>query len=499
MTLPPPRHPASPRASKASPRADRGSGMIVMMLVMALVVALGATATSVSIGNLRGSSSAQAAGTALDAAEAGIAQATTYLRTYGTRKVRCSPTCTTNPWNPPTDTSPGSPVSANVAGGGRWEAWIKPIPPVTAAGGGKYLIHSTGTAGGPAQRILETEVTVAPIDLPKAIFGRTINLVGDVNVENMSVFSTGCVYKRDHLDFPGLEDGSVVAADLDLAYGAPPGVHSSQIITESNGSGQFCSDTAKPIHSNTGLAGSLLAALGVCNTSYPYDQDRLGGSFVSLSTLLPIPLLPSVCSALTNVDAYEPHYVSPGEVDVSGSFIRDDAALLKSFGIKRPALSAAEIEQLRVTAQAQGNYYESTSGWSNPTTPHSVLFFDLENAGSNRTVDLDQLSTSTLFSRLEMDASSPLCLDASLLVVIVGGDAKLASNTQIAASLYLGSAAPYGKLQKANGTSNHIGMMYADTMDLTGTLNVSLDTCYLENPPPALFSVTHGTYRELDR
>jgi hypothetical protein len=461
--------------------------MILMMLVMALVLALGATATSVSIGNLRGSSSAQSAGTALDSAEAGIAQAMTYLRTYGTRKLRCSPTCTTNPWNPPTASSPGSPVSANVAGGGRWEAWIKPIPPNTASVPGKFLIHSTGTAGGPAQRILETEVTVAPIDLPKAIFGRTINLVGGVNVQNMSVFSTGCVYKRDHLNLDA-------TAGLDLAYGVPPGAHSSQIITESNGSGQFCSGTARPIHN------SLLGALGVCNTAYPYDQDRLGGSFVSLLNLLPIPLLPSVCSALTGVDAYKPHYVGPGptDVDVSGSFIRDDAALFKSFGIKRPALSDAEIEQLRMTAQAQGNYYESTAGWSNPTAPHSVLFFDLGNAGSNRTVDLDQLSTS-LFSRLKLDATSPLCLDASLLIVIVGGDAKLASNTQLAASIYLGSGAPYGKLQKSNGTSNHIGMMYADTMDLTGTLNVSLDTCYLENPPPSLFSITPGTYRELDR
>lgn len=475
----------SPSCRPVPPRADRGSGMIMMLLVMALVVALGTTATSVSIGNLRGSTGAQQAGTALDSAEAGVAQATTYIRTYGTRKLRCYPaTCTTNPWNPT------NPVSADVAGGGRWVASIEPIPPVTAAGGGKYLIRSTGTAGGPAQRILETEVSVAPIDLPKAIFGRTINLVGGVNVQNMSVFSTGCVYKRDHLTLDA-------TAGLDLAYGVPPGAHSSQIITESNGSGQFCPSTAKPIHK------SLLGALGLCNTAYPYDQDRLGGTFGVLG--LAIPLLPSVCNNLltaTGKGPYDEHDYdgNPSNgLDVAGSFLRDDAALFKSFGIKRPALTASEIEQLRATAQAQGNYYESTGAWTVPTNPHSVLFFDLDNAGSNRTVELDLLSTSPLFSRIKLEATSSLCLDASLLVVIVGGDAKLASNTQLAASIYLASGAPYGKLQKSNGTSNHIGMMYADTMDLTGTLNVSLDTCYLDNPPPALFSVTPGTYRELDR
>jgi hypothetical protein len=468
MTLPPPR----PTVRLDASRADRGSGMILMLLVMALVVALGATATSVSIGNLRGSTSANQAGTALDAAEAGIAQATTYIRTYGTRKLRCYPTsCTTNPWNPT------NPVSADVAGGGRWTAYIEPIPPNTASAPGKFRIHSTGTAGGPAQRVVETEVTVAPIDLPKAIFGRTINLVGSVNVQNMSVFSTGCIYKRSHLNLDA-------SAGLDLAYGVPPGAHSSQIITESNGSGQFCSNTAKPIHNGLSLLGISLLP---CNSNYPYDQDKFGGA-----------LTLTLCeSALLN-PAYQAHdYDLDGSLDVNGSFIKDDKALFKSFGIKRPALSAAEIEQLRMTAQAQGNYWVDAdlNSWTIPTAPHSVLFFDLAKGG---TVDLDKLSTS-IFSRAKLDGSSPLCLDMSLLIVIVGGDAKLASNTQLAASIYLGSGAPYGKLQKSNGTSNHIGMMYADTMDLTGTLNVALDTCYLENPPPALFSVTPGTYRELDR
>ncbi len=478
--LSPPRRPVPSRASAASRRTDRGSGMIMMLLVMALVVALGTTATSVSIGNLRGSTGAQQAGTALDSAEAGVAQATTYIRTYGTRKLRCYPaTCTTNPWNPT------NPVSADVAGGGRWVASIAPIPPVSAAGGGKFLIRSTGTAGGPAQRIIETEVSVAPIELPKAIFGRTINLVGGVNVRNMSVFSTGCVYKRDHLTL----DASF---GLDLAYGVPPGAHSSQIITDSNGSGQYCPSTAKPIHGGLSLLG---ASLLPCSSQYPFDQDKFGGSLTSglLSLLLP-------CQSATTNPAYQTHdYDLDGSLDVNGSFLKDDRALFSSFGIKRPALTASEIEQLRATAQAQGNYYESTGAWTVPTNPHSVLFFDLEGAGSNRTVDLDALSTSPLFSRIRLDATSALCLDASLLIVVVGGDAKLASNTQLAASIYLASGAPYGKLQKSNGTSNHIGMMYADTMDLTGSLNVSLDTCYLDNPPPALFSVTPGSYRELDR
>ncbi len=80
-----------------------------------------------------------------------------------------------------------------------------------------------------------------------------------------------------------------------------------------------------------------------------------------------------------------------------------------------------------------------------------------------------------------------------------GGNARLNGNTQLAASLYLSGAGPGGQIFKANGTADHIGMLYADTLDMTGNLNVSLDACFVANPPPSLFDVNPGTYRELDR
>ena len=39
----------------------------------------------------------------------------------------------------------------------------------------------------------------------------------------------------------------------------------------------------------------------------------------------------------------------------------------------------------------------------------------------------------------------------------------------------------------------------SDTLDLTGNINVRLDSCYMANPSPALYDVTPGTSRELDR
>lgn len=463
---------------------DRGTAMLLTMSVMMLVTTLAGVGTTMAVRDMRGASEAQQAGSALDAAEAGVAQAVAYIRANGTRKLACNlTTCPTNPW------SPSNPVVADVKGGGRWSAAIRPVSLGNGDSGDRYMVRSTGTAGGPAERVIEVEVSVTPIDLPKGIFGRTINFGGTVDLHQISVFTTGCVYKRDKVT-------SHYTSGLDAAYGMPIGVHSSQIITESQGSGQYCSNTAKPIHSGLNLAGLSLLP---CNSKYPFDQDRFGGSLTQLPLLGGLASLAS-CSSVASTSSYLPRDIDlNGTLDINGSFVRDDNALFKTFGITRPALSASELEQLKTTAQAQGTYYTSPSGWAVPngaTNPHTVLFFDL---AANQTVDLKPLDGS-LWSRARItNALSPLCLDASLLIVVTGGNARLNGNTQLAASLYLSGAAPGGQLFKANGTADHIGMLYADTIDMTGNFSASLDACYVANPSPGLFDVNPGTYRELDR
>jgi hypothetical protein len=458
---------------------DRGSAMILVLMFFMLVMAIGTSTAALAMADLRGAGDAQQAGAALNAAEAGVSQAVTYIRFNGTRTLRCYPaTCTNNPWNPT------RPVSGDLTGGGHWVAYITPIPPNTDANPGSYLVHSTGTAGGPAQRIIETQVDVTPFGLPIGIFARQLNLGGSLSLQQINVFSTGCVYKRAQVSV-------VNPSSLDPVYNIPAGVHSSQIITESQGNGQFCPSTNKPIHG--GLLG--LNSLLPCNSSYPYDQDKYGGSLLNLPG----------CSAALNLPGYLPRDIDgDGNPDVNGSYLGSDAALFKTFGIKRPALTNAQIEQLRVNAQAQGTYFTSAdlpNSWTNalnmshPTSTHAVLFFDLS---SGQTVNLDPLGSS-IWARARLSATDPLCIDASLLIVVMGGNAKLNSNSQLAASLYLGSGAPNGNLQKANGTSNYIGMLYSDSMDLTGNFNVSLDPCFVANQPPGLFDVTPGRYRELDR
>ena len=184
---------------------------------------------------------------------------------------------------------------------------------------------------------------------------------------------------------------------------------------------------------------------------------------------------------------------------VHGSFLADDAALFKLFGIRTPALDQSQIDQMKTIAQAQGNYWtESASAqWSSPDEVNTVMYFDLGATDAGGTVDLNSIEG---FGRAANVASTDsACTTRSLIVLVDGGNVKLNTNQQLAASVFLLSGPPYGQVFKANGTSNFIGTIYADTVNLTGTADLSMDTCFLANVSPALLDFTLGGYRELDR
>ena len=94
------------------------------LMVMALVMALATTVATVTVNNLRSSTSARQAGSALNAADAGLSQAKTYLRTSGVRDLRCSPGCAANTYG--NSSSPLS-VSMSGTGGQSYQVWIQAV------------------------------------------------------------------------------------------------------------------------------------------------------------------------------------------------------------------------------------------------------------------------------------------------------------------------------------------------------------------------------------
>lgn len=460
--------------TKIRARDDRGSAMIITLMVMALVTALATTVATMTLDNLQGSWRAQQAGSAVNAADAGVAQAVSHLRNHGVRDLACSPACGSNPWG--NEANPATVAVPGTAGQG-YRAWIEPVAPFPANDPGLYRIHSTGTAKGSASRDVVADVQVSTVDVPKGIFARTINGGGDASVHRESIFSTGCVYNRSKIQMTG----------TDLAYGIPVAVHSSQIITDSNGSGQYCPTTNKPIHREP----PQFDTARPCHPAYPHDQDRLGGSLIG--------------SGCESTQTGHPDYYGPqdldgdGNNDVDGSLLANDAALFELFGIRSPALTQAQIDQMRTIAQSQGNYWTSAQStqWSSPDESNAVMFFDLTQHDAGGTVDLNDIVG---FSRgPNLTATDAGCDSRSLIIIIEGGNVKLNSNQQLFASLFLTSSSPYGQVFKANGTSEFIGTIYADTVNLTGTADISMDPCFLDNPSPALLDLAVTSYRELDR
>ena len=467
---------AGRRPTSAS--SDRGSAMVITLMVLALVTALSTTVAVVTINNLQSSVRAREAGAALNAADAGIAQALAHLRTSGVRDLGCTVAAPTAPacsraWG----SSSPSRVDLSADTGQTYEVWIEAVLPFPANDPGRYRIHSTGTASGQATREAVTDVTVTTVSVPKGIFARTINGGGDASVARESIFSTGCVYNRQKIE--------MVTGEMDAAYDIPIAVHSSQIITESNGTGQYCPTTNRPVH----RTGQRNATPRPCNPSYPYDQDRLGGDLAGTSCASAETLYPTYYGARDlNGD---------GAADVDGSFIRDDATLQELFGIKSPVLSQAEVDRIRTIAQSQGNYWTKATGWTSPDEANAVMFFDLTTTDPGGTVDLNDIVG---FGRAaNVGSTDAACQSRSLMIVIEGGNVRLNSNQQLAASVFLLSSAPYGQVFKANGTSTFIGTIYADTVNLTGTADLSMDECFLANVSPALLDLRTANYRELDR
>lgn len=454
-------------------RDDRGAALVLTLFATTLAMILGTTILSATVNNLRSTRLSQDAAVALDAADAGLSQVAAHLRTFGVSGLACAPTCASGYGS---RTSPVSVALPTLRGAPsrRYEVWVEPLAPLPTSNPGRYLIHSTGYAGSAVRSIVaEVSLGTQPIGLPLAIFAKSVNGGGSASVTRISILSTGCVDSRRQ----------ILTQGIDVGLGIPAAVHSSQYISELQQTSTNCGPGRASIHQS-----------GNCNSEFPWDQSVQGG---------PLPGGASSACAGARVSSYYQarDLDGDGSTDVTGSKIKDANSLRRLFGIPEQPFTESQLDNLRAIAQAQGTYFTrasySPSDIPSPATrPHTVLFFDLL-AGPDvgQVVDLKDVNG---WGR---DPDPATCPAQSLLIVITGGDARLNGSSSMTANLVLTSEAPYGHVFKANGTARLIGTIYADTLDLTGNVDVSLDACFLQNLSPSLvdttFSVT--SYREIDR
>ncbi len=453
---------------------DRGAALVITMMVMAVLMVLGTTILNVSVNNLGSASRSRDAARALDAADAGISQALAHLRRNGGRALSCSPTCTGNAWGNKT-----APKSVDLPGitDQRYQVWVEPVPPTAPT---FYRVHSKGYAGQGVREVqVDVELTLLETGLPLGVFARSVQGGGNAGMQRESIYTTGCVYNRSKINITG----------TDVATGLPAAVHSSRLITNSNGNNANCPATDnKAIHKD-----------GPCDTSFPFDHDALGGALATSSP----------CRTGLTTAQFDRYYAARDldgntTIDVNGSYLRDDAALRNLFAIDDNPLSASQLEQLKGVAQQQGTYYlranELTSSkLPKPENPHAVMFFDLSQNDPGGVVDLKDITTHQRANQNALGPTDPGCRDESLLIIIDGGNARFNGNPTLAASLVLTSKAPYGEIIKANGTAGLIGTVFADKLNMVGTLDLSLDQCFIANLAPSLYTASVSNYLEVDR
>ncbi|MGH2773146.1 MAG: hypothetical protein ACRDIU_08435 [Actinomycetota bacterium] len=462
---------------------QRGSAMVIVLLVMAVLTGFAAVIFNVGTANLANSGRDRLGGGALGAAEAGVAHALAYMRTYGLSQLTCDGPNTGSllcgkPWGYNYPSAGAGGQTTALPAGRSYRVWVQrvqPFAPPASANEGKYRVFSSGFGGAAGgRRVISVEVTARPFSYPQGIFGRDyVRDAGNSTIRKESLFSLGCIGKRERLNF---DTSSVDLAHPELV----PGAHSAKWISTSNVTSLADPDCAPTEIKN--IHRSPPAGAGPCNPAFPYDQDLQGG-----------PLTGTLCapSALPG---------SRGLPTPPGSFF--DEAALRSYGYGDPrGLPANQYGFLRAVAADQGNFYDCTASPPSPgcnagaelsaitqlngsLVPNAVLYVKLA-PGKKLTLGPTNIT----------GFEESFCGSRSLLLVVEGGDLTMNSNLDIVGAVFV----PDGTGTMTGGM-RLLGTIFARELFLTGNNEIYLKSpCFFDNPPAGSLSIIPGQYQELDR
>lgn len=475
------------------PPRDEGSAIIMVLMVLMLLTALGATLAAVTLSNLQGARRSDEATRVLSAAEAGVSQAVTFMRQNGVASLRCRDldggTTASPSWSSECANSYGrdQPIgpATPAPGGARFSVWVEEQTRFRASSPaeGVYVVHSTGTLDGSphadcqgvegACRSITAEVVVTNFGFGTGVYAKSIlgNSSGNATITNQSIFTTGC--------FPMRGRASLVINGFDAAHGIPAGVHTSGIIVDGPASG--CDKDANSIHAG-----------GACNPSFPYDQDKLGGSIDGTSCWTSIASASATAGVAASTDVYGA--ASPAATDqVWGSKIVSQQGMQDTFGLAYPPLTDTQVERLKEIAEEDGTY-TTAPAWPTATATRGVYFFDLGGTTSNGKapeVDLAQVPA-------PFNTQPGACSGA--VVIIRNGNAVISpsdASAVVGASVFLLS--PGGGTGVATLNGGHLyGGLFAEAIDFSGNTYLQPASCTDDSSNPALLTINVTSYSEDD-
>lgn len=441
---------------------DRGIAMLTVVMVGAIMTALGVAITQTTIVNLDNAGRDRVASGALGAAEAGVAGAISYMRDNGVNSFcdTCSERFNTS-----------RPETIDYVGGGRAVVTVKVLQPYNppSVKAGRYLIRSTGTSGaGPGKRTIEQIVAVTPFAFPLGVYSQAkVNLGGQVAIAQESLFSGACIDSRSKLRFIAGPSGSIVDPYNDI----PAGAHSISYITDRNqGGAAGCatnlSSVTDTIHSGT-----------TCSTAYPTDQTGLGGPFTAAD---------SACITASQ---------GKGDYPTKGSKFDLDT-LRETYGFVPRGLTDEQFAILKAKAKANGTYFKGATApvfpvaSSIPGTPGYNPVIYLEDQNLSLTTQLNGYGWT----------SDPSCTlrHPSVILVVERGSVSMGSSSRLTGHLFV----PDGSVDFSGG-ADLTGTIFAGEVKFTGggsnaTGNIGLNDCYARNTHGGLFEITKERFRQVD-
>jgi hypothetical protein len=467
-------------ARVTAPRGDdRGVAMLTAITVLAVLLAIGVTVTTLGVNNLQNASRDRQAGAALAASDAGVAQAIEYIRNNGLGALNCvdataSTTCTSNPagWTNPINPQQ-VPLTSGAAGcttstdcAKVWIGTVRAFSPPTVKTG-IYRVHSRGVFGnGPGARNVVVDLAVTPATFPIGVFGEQISGNGGTRVYSESLFARACIAPRE----TGSGNGTRFTG-TDPYWGIPAAAHTTSHISigaTCPASQQSYVNTASAPCPDTSSNNVISGAASVLK----YDQSGDGG-----------PVGPSSACYHTMIHP-------DGTYFDSTKFTLAD---LQAFGYRPRGLSDAEYSALKSRAKTLGLYNVSVGSLSASITTllasgvnQPVIYWD------NGDVNLSYSDfPAGAFDR----APNGTCAARSVVVVVEHGDLTFqgGNNTWFDGSFFVPDGTWTG-----NGGYNVLGTMWANDVALGGNEQWQLDSCYVQNMPGPILNIKALSFREDD-
>ncbi|HEU4480268.1 MAG TPA: hypothetical protein VFS18_00155 [Actinomycetota bacterium] len=489
---------------------ERGIAMVTVLLVAAAMTAIASLAAFAAVEEFRSATDDRKASAAVSYAESGIDRFVQHIRsgtlTWG-QLIRAG--CE----------DPAMEVPDGVVGGeGSFEASLTvynpyaataaerlPIPPsggacapgarpTTPADPGFFAISSTGSHPA-AKRIVRQVVEIKALGLPVGLAAQTINVNGDHDLYNISMFAEGQIVGRNKLKFTGddpyytLDDlwpGNTWPAGRSASDQAPAGVHST--------AGIYLKPNASDPEFKPGASGrknceaNKDAAQG--NKQSLWDSDANGSGPITSGCTGEVGYPPD--SSFTDAD-----YARIASKRGSSTLDPYDRSVLKeaarTYGLYCyiPLAGFGSATCYRMGVPVAG----FTSDWSPVLAAgykHFVAYFEFQSGGvvSNNSIPL---STSVWDFGFTNGCNPDPALNQAGVIVVENGGAHIVGSPFINGALILDGNFEFAGEGRINGT------VIANTIRMQGGSDISIDSCWVGNMPGPFLGATTVHWSEIDR